>query len=186
MATFPISNDLINLDLFPSGECPALPTQGQVWPQGLFFGSYAGASAVTNINVSAITYSQSTVYPGNSAATNAGMTNGVTAESVQTATLPSVNEYVRMDLGAEYPVATIYVGCDFTNTLAGGWGKVYTENHIMEYSTDGTNWTYIGSTGTFSSALKTFSVSFNARYIQLHSQEGNGYIVVTEFYATST
>jgi hypothetical protein len=48
MATFPISNDLINLDLFPSGECPALPTQGQVWPQGLFFGSYAGVATPTD------------------------------------------------------------------------------------------------------------------------------------------
>lgn len=41
MATFPISNDRVNLDLFPSGDCPTLPTHGQVWPQGLFFGSYA-------------------------------------------------------------------------------------------------------------------------------------------------
>jgi hypothetical protein len=41
MATFPISNDRVNLDLFPPVECPTLPTQGQVWPQGLFFGSYA-------------------------------------------------------------------------------------------------------------------------------------------------
>jgi hypothetical protein len=47
MATFPISDDRINLDLFPPEPCPALPTQGQVWPQGLFLGSYVNLSTPT-------------------------------------------------------------------------------------------------------------------------------------------
>ena len=46
MATFPISDDRINLDLFPSEPCPTLPTQGQVWPQGLFLGSYVSIPSV--------------------------------------------------------------------------------------------------------------------------------------------
>lgn len=48
--SFSIGNDRINLDLFPPEPCPALPTQGQIWPQGLFLGSYANLSTPTPPN----------------------------------------------------------------------------------------------------------------------------------------
>jgi hypothetical protein len=51
-----ISNNRISLDLFPSEDCPTLPNQGQVWPQGLFFGSYA------NLANGAPTVSESTEF----------------------------------------------------------------------------------------------------------------------------
>jgi hypothetical protein len=145
----------------------------------------AGEASTGSIDVAAITYTQSSVYSGNAAATNAGMTNGVFAETVQTATNANPNEFVRMDLGAVYPVATIYLGCDFSNTLAGGWGKTYTESRDLEYSTDGASWTFILNTGTLSAGITTYSVSFNARYIRIYNT-GSLFLAVTEFYATST
>lgn len=143
----------------------------------------ASAGVGGSIDVGAITYSQSSVYPGNSAATNAGMTNGITAETLETGTNFG-NQWVKMDLGDVYSVATVYVGADFTRTLAGGWGAAYLENLNMQYSQDGGTWTTFVNIGTFSTALKTFSVSFNARYIRIVNP--SGYIAVTEFYATST
>ena len=143
------------------------------------------SAGTTSIDVAAITYTQSSVWPGNAAATNAGMTNGVFAETLQTGTDGGPAPWVQMDLGAVFSVATIYVGCDFSNTLAGGWGKFYTENRSLYYSTDGSSWTFVANTGTFSTGIKTFSVSFNARYIKI-SVPGNDYLAITEFYATST
>lgn len=145
----------------------------------------ASADVGGGIDVGAITYSQSSVYPGNSAATNAGMTNGITAETLEAATDYDglTLQWIRMDLGDVYSVATVVVGCDFDNTLAGGWGSIWTSNLNMEHSVDGISWTAFGNTGSFATALKSFSVSFSARYIRI---SGFGYIAVTEFYATST
>ena len=144
----------------------------------------AVSGSSTIIDVSAITYTQSSVYVDNTAATNATMTNGVTAEATSTGTDLDSPSFVTMDLGAILPVATIYVGSDFANTLAGFWGPSYTENADLEYSTDGSSWTIITSPiGSFTSGLKGFSVDFFARYIRIVA---NDYIALTEFYATST
>jgi hypothetical protein len=165
--------------LISSVDVPGLTYELQVYSPTVM------AASGGSIDVGAITYSQSSVYAGNSAATNAGMTNGVFAESVQTATNNNPTEWIQMDFGAVYPVANIVVGCDFSNTLAGGWGKTYSENLPIEYSPDGSSWTAAGNTGTFSAGIKTISVSFNARYVRV-TGGAFGYAVVTEFYATST
>ena len=149
----------------------------------------AGAAAGVSIDVAAIAYSQSSLWSGLTAASNAGMTNGVYAETVQTGTNYNNHAWVQMDLGAVLLVATIYVGSDFDDTLQGGtsWGKSYTENKTLQYSNDATTWTDIGSTGTFSAGIKTFSVSFSARYIRIiTTAPGGDYLVVTEFYAISS
>jgi hypothetical protein len=147
----------------------------------------ATAESASSIDVSAITYTQSSVFPGNAAATNAGMTNGVFAETTQTGTNITAPAWVQMDLGDVFPVATIYVGTDFSNTLAGGWGTIYTEGAVIEHSMDASTWTSVATVGTFTTGIQTFSVSFNARYIRIRRGTNfiSDYVCVTEFYATS-
>jgi hypothetical protein len=129
----------------------------------------------------AATYSQSSVYVDNTAATAENMTNGVFAETTQTGTNNSGLQWVQMDFGAVTSFSSIIVGSDYDNTLAGGWGKIYSENLDVQTSNDGTSWTTIGSTGTFSAGLKTLSLSGSARYIRL--SKTSAYIALTEFYA---
>lgn len=135
------------------------------------------------VDVGAITYSQSSVYFGLSAATNAGMTNGIYAETAETGTDLEYPAWIQMDLQAVFSVATIYLGCDYDSTLPGGFGPSYATNKPIEYSEDGITWTSAGNTGTFSTGIKTISVSFDARYIRVIE---DGYLALTEFYATST
>jgi hypothetical protein len=135
--------------------------------------------ASTNIVLSQIVYTQSSIYGTNLAATNSGMTNGIFAETKQTGT-NNGSEWVMMDLGSVKNVTSVVVGCDFTNTLEGGWGKSWTENRNVQYSSDNTNWTVAFNTGTFTQGLKTFNHSFSARYIRIFH---NGFLSITEFYA---
>jgi hypothetical protein len=131
----------------------------------------------------AATYSQSSVYSGNDAATAAVMKNGVFAEATQTGTDASALEWVRMDFGSVVSFSSVVVGCDFGDTLAGGWGQFYTENRDVETSSDGTTWTLLFNTGTFTQGIQTFAYSGSARYIRITAVDD--YLAVTEFYATA-
>lgn len=159
-----------------------------LYSQNRMFSSQNSQKNVIPVNVSNsvaienIVYSQSSVYSSNTAATNSKMTDGVFAETSQTGTNNTSVEWIKMDLGAITNVNSVVIGCDFNNVLPGGWGKVYTENKFVEYSTDNTNWTRVFNTGTFNEGIKTFNFTFNARYIRIvHS----GWLCVTEFYATA-
>lgn len=137
-------------------------------------------------NIQNITYSQSSTYLFNTAATNATMTNGVYAELTSTGTNGYGSaEYVQMDLQCVYAITNVVVGCDFDYTLAGGWGPSYTENKDVEYSFDGITWFYLFNTGSFTQGIQNYSVNVNARYIRIVSNPliNNGYLSVTEFYA---
>ncbi len=171
------ANRAIDADILRyGGRVPAL---GRITP--------GGAGGGGSIDVASIVYSQSSVYVSNTAATNAGMTNGVFAETSQTATNAGSFEHVTMDLGAVYAVATVYVGSG-TTSLAGGWNKSYTEDKLLQHSVDNSTWTTFDNTGTFATeGIKTFSVSFSARYIRITPTSDSGvFLAVTEFYATST
>lgn len=137
------------------------------------------------IDVPSITYTQSSVFASNTAATNAGMTDGSFNTGSQTGTNGAANEFVRMDFGAIKAIATVYVGCDFDNVLPGGWNKTYAENCAVEVSNDASTWTSLFNTGTFSAGIKTFSVSTSGRYIRIKADPAKQYLAVTEFYATS-
>jgi len=149
----------------------------------------AGAFALTGSTAGWIplsaSYSQRSVWWDNTAATAEGMTNGITAETLQTGTLihsDADGSWVQMDFGSEQAFERVVVGSDFANTLAGGWGKEYTENVEIIGSNNGTTWTVIGNTGLFTQALQEYSTpGASYRYVRLR-KVGN-YIALTEFYA---
>lgn len=130
------------------------------------------------------TYAQSSVYVDNVAATQAGMQNDVSAELLETGTDAGSLEWVRMDFGTAQSFSTVVVGCDFDNTLAGGWGRTYTEDCLVEGSNDASAWTTLFNTGTFSQGRKAYAVpGSNYRYARIRPNIPNSHLAVTEFYA---
>lgn len=142
--------------------------------------SVCGDSIVANT-----TYTQSSVYVENTAATNSTMTNGVFDEASSTGTNDESLEFVMMDLGAIHEVCNVVVGCDLNTTLGeADWGPEYTENRNVEYSTNSSDWSLAFNTGTFDQGIQTYGASFSARYIRIvNSGDDSNYLAVTEFYA---
>jgi hypothetical protein len=135
------------------------------------------------------TYSQRSVYidgfTPNTAATSAGMTNGITAEATETGTndyYDAAGAWLQMDFGSVTSFSSVVVGSDFDDTLAGGWGKFYTENCDIIGSDDATTWTTLGNTGTFTQALQEYATP-GASYRYVRIRKANDYLAVTEFYA---
>lgn len=160
-------------------------------PALLYGGRNLAFSRVTSelpgypVVVSSITYSQTSVYSANTAATNATMTNGIVTETSATATNNEANAAITMDLQRKSLVRSVVVG-PHRSTLSGGWDNsgLYINNCVIEYSDNGSSWTTAGSVGTFTTDTKTFLVNFSARYIRIRRVTTN-YLAVTEFYATS-
>jgi hypothetical protein len=133
------------------------------------------------VNVSGITYAQSSGWPGSTAASNAIMTDG-SFTNTGAATDIGNPAWIRMDLGASTSVSTIVVGTA-TSNIPGGWDRSYTENRNLQYSNDAVAWTTATSTGTFAAdGIYTFAVSFKARYIRI-ATTSNDYAAISEFYA---
>jgi hypothetical protein len=136
---------------------------------------------LTAVNVSAITYAQSSTWSGTTAASNAIMTDQ-SFTNTGAATNTANPAWIRMDLGGSTRVGTIVVGTA-TSNIPGGWDKSYTENRNLQYSLDSTTWTTATSTGTFASdGIYTFSVDFKARYIRI-ATTSNDFVAASEFYA---
>jgi hypothetical protein len=136
---------------------------------------------LTTINISAITYAQSSVYPGTTPASNAIMTDQSFTNTGAAADYGNP-AWIRMDLGGSTHVGSIVVGTA-TSNIPTGWDKSYTENRNLQYSLDSTTWTTATSTGTFpSNGIYTFSVDFKARYIRIATISGD-YVLASEFYA---
>ena len=155
---------------FPNEQSVA--KRAAIWP----------ASPGDLILVGSITYSQSSVYSGVSAADNASMTDG-SFNNDRTATNSTLDlDWIKMDLGAVYPVDRVIVGTG-TSSIPGGWSWDYTDNLDIEYSTDDATWTNAGNTSNITgNGIYTYNVSFSARYIRLSS---TGWVVASEFYALS-
>jgi hypothetical protein len=151
--------------------------------------SLDGATAVA---LGSITYSQSSVYPGNQAASAAGMQNLTGDETTQTGTNNTHNgtvdgNWVQMDLGSKRIVNNVIVGTDYANTLAGGWGTTYTSGAELIYSEDGVNWwlAIAGTIGSFTAGIKIITgLNIAARYIRV--RRTSDYVALTEFYATTS
>jgi hypothetical protein len=135
------------------------------------------------VDVSGITYAQSSVWSGSTAASNAIMTDG-SFTNTGAATDIGNPAWIRMDLGFSTKVSTIVVGTA-TSNIPGGWNRSYTENRNLQYSNDAVAWTTATSTGTFAAnGIYTFAVSFKARYIRI-ATTSNDYAAISEFYALS-
>jgi hypothetical protein len=139
------------------------------------------------------TYSQSSLWTDNTAATETVMTNGIFAETSQTGTNSdnafADRDWVQMDFGSETAFARVIVGADFDNTLAGGWGKFYTENSSIRASNVGGNdpadWTtLVADIGEFTQGIQEYATpGASYRYVRLVGQEFD-YLAVTELYAS--
>jgi hypothetical protein len=127
------------------------------------------------------TYSQSSVYEDNTAATAAGMTNGQYTEASQTGTDSEDLAWVQMDLGSVQLLTKVVVGCDFDDELPGGWGASYTEDKDVQGSIDGVTWVTLFNTGSFDDPIQEYPVDVAARYVRIVSVDD--YLAVTEFYA---
>jgi hypothetical protein len=136
-----------------------------------------------SINVASITYSQSSVYSGTTAASNSIMTDGSFANT-GAATNSANPSWVRMDLGRSFEVGKVVIGTA-TSSIPGGWNKSYTENRNVQYSSDGSIWTTAFNTGTFAAnGIYTFNTSFTARYVRIATATTN-FVAISEFYALS-
>jgi hypothetical protein len=140
------------------------------------------------------TYSQSSLWFENEAATAEGMTNGIFAETSETGTDADNgfdnSDWIQMDFGTETAFSKIIIGADFDNTLAGGWGAFYTENCSVRASNvggnDPTDWTTIvADTGPFTQGIQEYATpGASYRYVRLVGREFD-YLAATEFYAVT-
>lgn len=134
-----------------------------------------------------VTYTQSSVYGPNAAATYAGMNdnsavgnNGIN----QTGTKNEAAPFIKADCGSTRYVSKIVIGYDYQSNLPGSWGVSYTEGRTIQGSNDNTNWTTITTAPTYSTTgssngLVDITVNANYRYIRLYST--SGYICLLEF-----
>ena len=132
-------------------------------------------------SVSAITYTQSSIYGGTAPVSNQIMTDG-SFTNTGAATNSGAGQFVQMNLGGVFSVDRIVIGTA-TSSIPGGWNKSYTENRTIQHSIDGTAWTNTFNIGTFAAdGIYTFNVNIEARYIRIISTS-NSWIAISEFYA---
>lgn len=141
--------------------------------------------------VTGVVYTQSTVYGGTGgivAATYANMNDGTASgASLATATNNATagGEWVRADAGSSQFISRIVVGYDYlTNLGAGDWGATYTAGLTVQGSTNGTTFTNITTTPTYSGSptdgLRSITIGATWRYIRLLAGAST-YLVATEF-----
>lgn len=137
-----------------------------------------GELEISSVIAPHINYTQSSVGSGAEAATYVTMTNGSYRESLATYTNSGGSEWIQLDLNQPMEVTRVVIGCDLDAMLVSG-GISGTQNKDVEYSLDGSTWTVLFNTGTFSVGIKEFDVNVRTRYLRIVGTK----VVVTEFYA---
>lgn len=128
-------------------------------------------------------YSQSSVYPGTSAASTANMTNGSFTDGTATG---GGTQWVKIDYSSPVYIQTVVVGTA-TSNIPGGWSKSYTENADIQTSDNDSTWTTLFNTGSFASeGIYTFTspasfTAVTARYIRITR---SSYVALSEFYTS--
>lgn len=154
---------------------------GSVTGTGAF--NYTGSTAT---KLTGVTYLNSSIYSPNNAPTytymNDGNANGSSNDN-QTGTNSALNQWIRADCGANKFITRIIIGYDYLSNLVGGWGVRYTEGLSVQGSTDGSNWTSITTTPTYSSTgstngLVSIRIGGTWRYVRLTKSD---YICTLEF-----
>jgi hypothetical protein len=131
-----------------------------------------------------LNYTQSSVWGSLQYADAKNMTNGIYQESKGTGTSDSNFEWVQVDLNGVFNIKGVVIGCDWDDSLEGGWGKVFSENCDVQCSLDGKNWEFIFNTEIFEKPIQIFPAKITARYIRIIASSYNAnYLAVTEFYA---
>jgi hypothetical protein len=133
----------------------------------------------------AATYSQSSVYSGNTAADATNMTNGIYAETTATGTNSANPAWVKMNFSSAVEISQLVIGSDYDNTLAGGWGASYAQNKDIQVSEDDSTWITVGSTGTFSAGIKTIDIgSYLVQWLRVATPSSQ-FLALTELYCVN-
>lgn len=133
------------------------------------------------------TYSQSSVYSGNRAATWQYMNNndarGADAYSnSQTGTNSEAQPWVKTDLGSTLNVTKVIVGYDFSSSLPGGWGPSYTTGSTLQGSNDNATWTNIATlNGSYNASTGLQELTVNQSYRYLRVTRTSNYLALLEF-----
>jgi hypothetical protein len=140
---------------------------------------------MTGVSVPSPTYSQSSVYADTLPADSNIMMDGSFANTGAATLASTPKPWIKMDLGSLQFVYQVVIGTA-TDAIPGGWNKSFTENRIVQFSTDDNSWTTAFNTGTFASnGIYTFDTMFKARYIRitLPVDSIENYVALSEFYA---
>jgi hypothetical protein len=172
-------------DLQTASLPPALVLTASVNPpqQDISFTALAPAVQPTlPVDVSAITYSQSSVWPDSIPANNEIMTNGSIYDAGAATDEGDPPTWVQMDLGSVFSIGKVIIGTG-TDSIPGGWDYTYTTVADVQYSSDTISWTTAFNTGQLGGeGIYEFNVDFSARYIRIIYTEFI-YLAVSEFYA---
>lgn len=149
---------------------------------GMSYWNSAGATLLT-VN----TYSQSSVYSSNSAATweymNNDSANGST-NGAQTGTDYGGTQWIKTSLGGQYHVDHIVIGYDHMQNLPGGWGTYYTENVDVQGSNNNSTWTTIATTPDYGDTGSTdglYEIPIDGDWSYLRLSRSGDYLCVLEF-----
>lgn len=150
----------------------------------------AGPSTITGgaARFTGVTYTQSSIYIDNNAATETYMNNDGadgSSNNSETGTNNEANPWIKANLGSTKFIDYVIVGYDYLNNLAGGWGVSYTEGNELQISTDDTNWTTVAKTPTYSATgmsngLVRIPIKKDAQYIRMRRVSTN-WMALLEF-----
>ena len=146
-------------------------------------------ATLNQTNLLVATYTQSSIYSSNKAATFAAMTNNNAFETEQTGTwtgaslTPQSLQWIQADLGGIKQVKTIVLGYP-TTSLAGGWNSGHLAGKDLQTSSDGVAWATLTTIPNQSSSpfyTYTASSPINCRYIRVITKALTDYLGLTEF-----
>lgn len=178
------------------------PSTGQRWP--LILVQSPPLVGVDFLPIEGGSYSQSSIYSGNVAASRANMedtTDGiVSTATTASATNIEPNPFIRIDYGAPVFVGCAMIRCP-NNNVAGGFATTqYLKGAFVQTSLDGSSWTshgYLFQTDDQIGAivapayrlvagkLSRVFIGKEVRYVQLAKPSVTGYLVVQDFFCTA-
>jgi hypothetical protein len=130
-------------------------------------------------------YSQSSLYPGAELADFESMSNGNTEESLKTVTNADFEAWIQIDFTYNTYIAQLLIGCDFNNSLPGGFGKWSADFVNIQYRLDGSSeWIQLPeNAGEFAKPTKHVYIGQTCRYIRVLHYGRN--LAITELMARS-
>jgi hypothetical protein len=133
------------------------------------------------------TYTQSSVNASSTAAQSSFLTDGTILGNVAATNAEASSGWIKVDFKRPYLIDRVIVGTSNASAASPLADKSLTENKTVEYSIDGTNWSFAFNTGTLPAlGIYKFDVDFHARYLRIKNTSASSDILsVSEFYALS-